>query len=147
MDPSTFDHSGRAKSFHQSPYDLDIVLLTGCSFQCGVTVNDTAADLLSVWWSPFSSYGEEDSARVRVIFAVLVEFPLGAASDAASHLLPRQVLGGAQPASSAGGASASSVGAEGGAGSTKCASAAAAGALGRRGTATASETEPAEPGG
>ena len=84
---SLFDASGRCTYGHQSPYDLRVSLAaSGAEFLCGVTVNQTASKLLSLWWIPLETalVREGDYEICKAVFFDIIE---------ADHLEPNLGLG------------------------------------------------------
>ena len=97
-DPSTFDVNGRATKYHQSPYNLQIVLKggpsapSGMTFHMGLTVNDTNRNLMSLWWTPGKEATQAWIDDARQVFHDITESHVGyvppAASGAASQPQP-----------------------------------------------------------
>ena len=71
---SEFDEDGRCTKFHQSPYDLKI-LLAGSStgIVCGCSVNDTRDGLLTLWWQPLRGMTRTECCRARFLFLDITE--------------------------------------------------------------------------
>ena len=75
LDPSTFDEIGRCTAFHQSKYDLSLILAaSGAEMRCGCTVNGTAKSLVNLWWMPVGKRHTTTSLQhCEAIFYDIVE--------------------------------------------------------------------------
>jgi hypothetical protein len=73
-DPSRFDTKGRCTKYHQSPFDMKVHLAESDAYMTvGCTVNNVAAHLLCMHWTPSRRCSRADSAILEIVFYDIVE--------------------------------------------------------------------------
>ncbi len=96
LDRSEFDETGRCTKFHQSPWDVKLILAaSGASMLVGVTVHNIHPDLLSLWWQPLGREGELTPQTLLLMDAIFFDI------CEAEHRVPPTFRGLFQPAAAA----------------------------------------------